>query len=68
MPLPKPNEGETEKEFISRCMTFMSGEGKYDLNDEKQKKQALAICYDRWRSRNESTRIKTFGEIIQERI
>ncbi len=37
----KPNAGEDEGEFISRCMKVVKGEG-YDDD------QALAICYNYW--------------------
>lgn len=47
MPLPKPNNGETESEFIARCMTFLDKEK--NLKDEKTRKQALAICYSQYK-------------------
>jgi len=43
MPLPKPNSGEQEKDFISRCMgnpTMVS-----DFSDTKQR---TAVCYSQW--------------------
>ncbi len=43
MPLPTPS-GESENEFISRCMSEISGE--YDQD------QALAICYSQWRGKS----------------
>jgi hypothetical protein len=39
-PIPSPNGGEAEDEFISRCMSEISGE--YDQD------QALAICYKKY--------------------
>ena len=38
MPIPVPNDGEDSKDFLSRCIGFLVGEGK--PND-----QAAAICY-----------------------
>ena len=37
----KPNVGESEDDFIGRCMEVVTGEG-YDQD------QALAICYNYW--------------------
>jgi hypothetical protein len=37
MPIPKRDSGETENEFIPRCVSEISGEYEQD--------QALAICY-----------------------
>ena len=45
MPAP-PKKGETEREFISRCVSYIvSKEG-------KSKEQAAAICYSMWRERH----------------
>ena len=41
MPIPKPSKGQTEKDYISECVSFLVGEG-------KDKEQAAAICYDNW--------------------
>jgi hypothetical protein len=43
MPIPKPS-GETQKEYISKCMSAIGGEYPQD--------QSLAICYDTWREEN----------------
>ena len=42
MPIPKPNTGEKEKEYMERCMKAQSSENK--PNDQK-----LAICYNNFR-------------------
>ena len=44
MPVPKPNEGEKQQDYISRCIKFEMDEGKITDN-----KQAAAICYSTWR-------------------
>lgn len=44
MPLPRPRNGESESEFISRCISSIS--------NEYQKKQAIAICYSQWDNRD----------------
>ena len=42
MPIPKPSGAETQSEFVSRCMSELSGE-------YPDKEQRLAICYDVYR-------------------
>lgn len=41
MPIPKRESGETEDEFIGRCMSAISG--------EYPQEQALGICYSQFR-------------------
>ena len=48
MPLSRPQSGENEQEFISRCMAEIAGE----FPDEKQR---AAVCYTQWRTAQEST-------------
>ena len=43
MPVPKPKDGETKKEFISRCMGNDTMLEEYPDN-----KQRAAVCYDIW--------------------
>ena len=43
MPIPKPKSGESEKDFISRCM------GDPVMVDEYEQDQRAAICYSAWR-------------------
>ncbi len=45
MPLPNPQSGETESEFISRCIETISGE--FDSNEQR-----LAVCYQQWRGKS----------------
>lgn len=40
----EPKEGETEKEFIPRCIEYVIGEG-------KEPDQAAAICYSKWNTK-----------------
>ena len=47
MPIPTPNDGEQEREFISRCTPIM-------VRDGKSPKQAVAICYGQWREKHPS--------------
>lgn len=48
MPLPKPQSGENEQEFINRCMTGIADE----FPDEKQR---AAVCYSQLKTMQEST-------------
>lgn len=48
MPLPKPQSGETEQEFINRCMAEIADE----FPDEKQR---AAVCYSQLKTMQEST-------------
>lgn len=43
MPLPEPKEGESEKEFISRCMTDESMESEFPESDQR-----YAVCQKQW--------------------
>jgi hypothetical protein len=55
MPLPVPNEGEKQQEFISKCM------GSDVMNKEfPDQKQRAAVCYKQFRDQKE----ETFEQII----
>lgn len=41
MPIPKPTSGETESEFVSRCISA--------IYDEYGEEQSAAICYNTFR-------------------
>lgn len=45
MPIPKPHAGESQDDYIGRCMSAIGDE--YD-----DKNQAVAICHQTWRDRN----------------
>ena len=47
MPLPKPEKGEEQSKFISRCIAF---ETKASPNTPPE--QIQAMCYQVWRDRN----------------
>jgi hypothetical protein len=46
--MPHPKEGESKKEFISRCIPILIHEG-------RESDQAAAICYSLWERRNLKT-------------
>lgn len=43
MPIPKPEKGETQKDFISRCMG-----DKVMVDDYPNAPQRDAVCYGSW--------------------
>lgn len=43
--MPTPGKNEKEQEFIARCVPIVLEEG-------KEQKQAVAICYSLWQNRN----------------
>lgn len=45
MPIPKPTSGESEKDFVSRCIS--------KIIDEYDQSQAAAICYESYRKKEE---------------
>jgi len=42
MPIPKPKAGESQKEFVQRCMEDNTMQSEYDQD------QRLAICYNQF--------------------
>jgi hypothetical protein len=59
MPIPEPYSGESEDEFMNRCMSFVIGEGT-DQN------QAYAICSTQWEESKmlfDDTKFKTKKEL-----
>jgi ATP-dependent protease ClpP protease subunit len=55
MPLPKPNKGEEESDFVHRCM----GETEEEFPDESQR---AAVCHRQWEER-EKNRMKSWYNI-----
>ena len=49
MPLPTPKKKESQKDFIGRCVPLVIEEQEFDAEDEGERKQAVAICYNQWR-------------------
>ena len=63
--MPTPREGETQSDFISRCIPFVINEGTTD-----DPKQAAAICHSLWRkhknSKNEEDKMqKKDGKVMK---
>lgn len=55
--MPKPKKGETEKEFISRCMG-------YDDMQKYDQKQRAAICFSYWERKDETIDMDSFTNIL----
>jgi hypothetical protein len=52
MPVPKPKEKETERNYISRCEKFMHEENESKPAGEKRSNEQIsAICYSTWRKK-----------------
>lgn len=58
MPIPKPTSNENEKEFISRCISEISGE--YD------QKVAAGICYTQWRRKDKMSAVERVRQRLDE--
>lgn len=49
MPVPKPKNGESQDEFVERCMGNETMKEEFPDNDQR-----LAVCFDSWRKEKES--------------
>lgn len=52
MPIPKPNDGESQDKFISRCMGNDTMNADYPDNEQR-----AAICYSSWKDTKKSLNI-----------
>lgn len=43
MPLPKPSKKESKKDFISRCVVFLSDKGEFESPGQR-----VAVCNTQW--------------------
>ncbi|MGW8177805.1 MAG: hypothetical protein ACWGQW_03310 [bacterium] len=59
MPLPTPNQGESQKEFIGRCVGILSSKGEF--NDPSQR---AAVCYSQYR-RSKGPKAQTRKGVLQ---
>ncbi len=58
--MPTPNEGETRKKYVSRCISYL-----FHHEGETDKSQAAAKChgmYDQWLKRKRGKRTQAMGE------
>jgi HK97 family phage prohead protease/HK97 family phage major capsid protein len=49
MPLPKPHKGESQDDFMGRCMHEAYGP---DAPSDRTQEQAVAMCYQAWRDKD----------------
>lgn len=59
MPLPKPKKDEKEKDFVSRCVSFVMGE-----DEDADKDQAVAMCLQQWRD-EKGEKTMDYGEEME---
>lgn len=59
--MPKPQKGESKKDFISRCMG-------YDDMQKYDQKQRAAICYSYWENKSEQVDLGSFTDALLEGI
>ncbi len=55
--MPEPKSGETQNDFIARCVPIVIDEG-------KTQDQALGKCYGIWMSSKKKSLIKTAKELV----
>ena len=55
MPLPKPHKGESQDDFIDRCMHEAYGD---DAPADRTQEQALAMCHQAWRDKDKAMKTK----------
>ena len=60
MPLPKPTEGEAQREFLGRCMADDMMNEEYDDNDQR-----FAVCQTQWQERNKGANMKIERKAIE---
>jgi len=61
MPVPKPNVGEKQNEFVSRCIKELS-----HADPNRPHEQIIAICYSTWRSEKQASVNEQEQEIFLE--
>jgi len=53
MPVPKPGPGESERDFIGRCISTL-----HKTDPERPDDQIIAMCYNTWRQSREQIKKK----------
>ncbi len=53
MPIPEPQDNESEQDYISRCMEWMAENNEFEGSENTQE-QRSAVCYEQWQNRNDS--------------
>ncbi len=60
MPLPKAKDGESQEDFIQRCMS--NDTMKEDFPDTGQR---LAVCFSQWKKKDEDTKSSGMSNVIE---
>lgn len=60
MPVPKPSSGESERAFVSRCISTMS-----HRDPDRERDQIVAVCYGAWRESKGEKRAPEFEQLLQ---
>src|SRR5262245_8917391 len=55
MPLPKPKKGESQSDYMGRCMHEAYGP---DAPDDRAQDQAIAMCMQAWRDKDKKELVK----------
>lgn len=67
MPLPTPKPGESQKEYVPRCISFqMKHEKKKPKDKRRDPEQVKAMCFERYRQRGKS--VEEMAEELRERV
>lgn len=61
MPIPKPRSGESQDDYVSRCMADSTMR-----TDFPQQSQRAAVCMQQWRDRNKDTARGALGFLEQD--
>ena len=59
MPIPSPSKGETQDQFIGRCMSVLA-----DSDPDRPQEQRLAMCFTQWRQGREENMHPHFQRIL----
>lgn len=60
MPIPNPQSGESQDEFVSRCIS--------EISNEYEQEQAAAICYTKYRENMNSIKRKNEQKSVLARM
>lgn len=61
MPLPAPRDGQSEKDFISSCMSSDVIQNEFDTQ-----KQRIAVCYSQWKRSHKKSGKADWSEVEAE--
>jgi len=59
MPLPKPKDGETQEQWIERCMSNETMKKEFPDNDQR-----IAVCHEKWRDKEKDSHLGAERRIV----